>query len=288
MANPYGKKHGPSFDLGLLTLDSYNRAMSTTITLLTDFGERDGYVAAMKGVMLSEAPGAVLVDAGHEIPPQDVRTAAWALYQYWKYYPEGTIHVAVVDPGVGTERAILVVKADGRHLIAPNNGLLTWVLADAERVEVAVLSESVHRPADVSSTFHGRDIMAYAAALLAGGRPVDTKAFPPKDVEQPDWAHVKQHRERLEGNVVHIDHFGNIVTSITKLHLNEAGWPAFFVETRTRTVAGPSRTYGDGEEGEALALIGSSGHLELAVAQGSAAEALGLVVGSAVVVVPAG
>jgi S-adenosylmethionine hydrolase len=258
--------------------------MGQIITFLTDFGDRDGYVAAMKGVVLTEAPDARIVDAAHGIPPQDVRAAAWVLMQYWRDFPQGTIHVAVVDPGVGTTRRILMVEADGRILLAPDNGLLTWVLVDANERRLAQVTPEVHRPGAPSNTFHGRDIFAYAAGRLAAGDPFDALSEPVQEPVCPDWAAVTSRGSRHTGEVVHIDHFGNAVTSVRDTHLRGADAAHVRVHVGSLHLRGLSRTYADVPDGEPLVLLGSTGHLEVSVSGGAAAAALGLSRGDVVVV----
>src|SRR5690606_33505136 len=142
-------------------------ALMTRITLLTDFGTADGYVAAMKGVIAARAPGIVIDDASHDIPPGDVAAAAWTLSRYWNLYPPGTVHVVVVDPGVGSERRALAAEVDGRLFVAPDNGVLTWVLAEAGDAAVVAIEAARLFRTPVSATFHGRDVFAPVAAELA-------------------------------------------------------------------------------------------------------------------------
>ena len=255
------------------------------VTLLTDFGAADSYVAAMKGVILSLAPQATVIDASHEIPPQNVRAGAWVLGQYWNFYPDGTIHAAVVDPGVGTDRDALLVEADGYFFLAPDNGLLSWVLKQAKQIRLRKLRPDIHRPGEVSSTFHGRDVFAYAAGLLAAGR------SKPEDISDktnsvivPSWAVVRIEDGRIVGEIAHIDRFGNLITNITKRQVEETGWTSCLIR------AGPTgnirlcKTYGDSKTGELIALYGSSGTLELAVSDGSAQKQSRLTCGATVIV----
>ena len=241
------------------------------ISLLSDFGTADAYVAAMKGVILSLAPHAAIVDVSHDIPPQDIRAGAWVVGQCWNFYPAGTIHVAVVDPGVGTDRDALLVEADWQIFLSPDNGLLSWVLKQAKQVRLRKLRADVHRPGDISSTFHGRDVFAHAAGLLASGRAKPEDISDEADsVIMPSWAMVHVEPDRIVGEVVHIDRFGNLITNIQQKQVEEAGWKSFLIQ------AGPSanirlhKTYGEAKDGELIALFGSSGTLEIAIAGGSA------------------
>ncbi|HOW98178.1 MAG TPA: SAM-dependent chlorinase/fluorinase [Kiritimatiellia bacterium] len=257
------------------------------VTLLTDFGTGDGYVAAMKGVLCSRAPRATVVDAAHDIPPHDVAAAAWTLGQYWRYFPPGTIHVAVVDPGVGTERAILLVEADSHLFLAPDNGVLTWVLRQARRVALRRLKAAVHGET-VSTTFHGRDILAHAAGLLAAGHAtVEQLGEDIRELVMPAWAAVERVGDGLRGQIVHVDRFGNLITGIQRHQALESVGAAFTATAGGfRDIPG-RRTYADAQPGELIALFGSSDTLELAVNGGSAAERTGLGRGQAVVLHPA-
>jgi len=243
--------------------------MRSTVTLLTDFGEQDGYVAAMKGVILSEAPGTWVVDAAHNISPQDVRAGAWVLSQYWECYPLGTIHVAVVDPGVGTDRKALMLEANGRYFVGPDNGLLAWVLERVKDVTAFAIRSHVHRPGPVSSTFHGRDIFAYAAGRFAAGDKLMDLAAPVDQLIRPAWSRVQVDAASITGEVVHIDRFGNLIASITTTHL-EGAQPKR-ISVGDRSVSRLARAYAEVEPGAPLALIGSSGHLEISLCGESAA-----------------
>lgn len=257
------------------------------ITLLTDFGTADAYVAAMKGVILSLAPQATVVDTSHDILPQDIRAGAWVLGQFWNSYPEGTIHVAVVDPGVGTARDALLIEADGHWFLAPDNGLLAWVLKQAKQVRLRKLRAGVHRPGEVSATFHGRDVFAHAAGLLASGRAIPKELSDETDsIIMPSWTVVQMEPDRIVGEVVHIDRFGNLITNIQRKQIEETGWKSFLIQAGTSAGIRLYKTYGDAQEGESIALFGSSGTLELAVAGGSAEKETRLTHGARIVVLP--
>ncbi|MCF7838298.1 MAG: SAM-dependent chlorinase/fluorinase [Candidatus Marinimicrobia bacterium] len=246
------------------------------ITLLTDFGWQDGYVAAMKGVILSAAPAARLVDAAHDVQPQDIVGAGWALAQYWACYPAGTIHLAVVDPGVGTDRAALLAEADGQWFLAPDNGLLDFVAAAAAQYAVRRLRPGWHRPAGCAATFHGRDIFAYAAGrLVAGDDPAaftdSLAAASPAALPAP-----RPSGHGLAGRIIHCDRFGNLITNIAAATAAEAVPRPWHVLVAGYVFEQVRRTYADVAPGEKLALFGSSGLLELAINQGSARERLRL------------
>jgi len=261
--------------------------------LTTDFGTADGYVGVMKGVMLSIAPGVRLVDLSHEVPPQDVRRAAFVLYTAVPFFPPDTVHLAVVDPGVGTDRRAIAVQVPQGFLVGPDNGLFTYVLAEAEEWRAVELRDPAYRLPQVSGTFHGRDIFAPAAAHLARGVPMERLGPPVPDPVLLPLPRLEVREDRLEGEVLYIDRFGNVVTSIGRLRWAGNGLvldAAFrraapplrlaaagaVVKVGGRTIHGVRRTYGEVAVGESLALVGSTGFLEIAVRQGDAARTLGV------------
>ncbi len=255
------------------------------VTLLTDFGLADAYVAEMKGVVLSLAPDACLVDTCHEVARHDIRAGAWTLGQYWSRFPAGTIHVAVVDPGVGTDREALLVEADGHHFVAPDNGLLSWVLKGARRVHLRRLKPSVHLPGPLSATFHGRDVFAYAAGLLAGGQALpEDIAEPVKSVHMPSWAAVYAQDGALVGEVVHVDRFGNLITNLSRRQIEETVGKPFSIHAGSYEDIRQCRTYGDAKEGDLIALFTAADTLEIAISGGSAAQNTPLRRGTQVVV----
>lgn len=240
---------------------------SVRVTILTDFGTADGYAAALAGVVASLAPGAVVDHASHAIDPGDLRGAALALSRYAFLYPEGTVHVVVVDPGVGTARRALVARVDGRYFVAPDNGVLTPILAaGSDSVLVSVEDEMLESKA--SATFHGRDIFAPTAARLANGTPVHALGPPLDDPVLLDWPEAQRdpHGQTV-GEVLEVDRFGNLVTNVPADWL-EAGARVWVEETEIGPVR---RTYGEVEPGEPLALVGSIGMLEVSVRDASAA-----------------
>ncbi len=263
------------------------------ITLLTDFGLADAYVGAMKGVVLAANPQATLVDLTHDVPPQDVLQGAFLLGTAWHYFPAGTIHVAVVDPGVGTERRALLLEAHGHLFLAPDNGLLTFILPsqDADTplhqpyraglpqgFRAYTLTNSRYWRHPVSATFHGRDIFAPVAAHLSQG-------LAPKDAGDPMDSLIRLaipvpiwRDDRLAGHVLHVDRFGNVVTTLLEAAL--AGWESLVLEVGGTTVRGLVHTYAEADG--LAALIGSHGYLEIAMSNGSAAQVLGVKVGDEV------
>jgi S-adenosylmethionine hydrolase len=242
-------------------------------------------VAALKGVLLSACPGARIVDAAHDIAPQDVRAAAWVLCQYWSYYPAGSIHVAVVDPGVGSARNVVLADVDGHRFLVPDNGLLTWVLHGASRFRCWKLRDDVQRPGVRSSTFHGRDIFAYAAGRLAAGAVVPGEmADPVDDVEQADWPLTQQSGNRVSGRVIHADRFGNLITNIARSRLEELGWDRPRVRAGEWTAEAWVTHYAEAPGHTLVAVWGSSGMLELSWKEGSARQQTGVEPGAPVVV----
>jgi S-adenosylmethionine hydrolase len=256
--------------------------MSRRITLLTDFGTVDGYVGAVKGVIAARGSAVLVEDVSHEIPQGDVRGASRALRRYWRLYPEGTVHLAVVDPGVGTARQPLACEADGRFLVAPDNGLLSGVFADASAWGIVRIEDSIGpppAPAGLSATFHARDVFAPAAAHLALGRSLDAlgpRVTDPVRLEEPEPV---RHGSDASGVVVGVDHFGNLLTNLPGAWL-ATGAVVKAAGRDVRTV----RTYGDASVGEVVALVGSDGRVEVAARDGSAAEELRLGLGAPVVI----
>lgn len=257
--------------------------MPPIITLLTDFGTRDGYVAAMKGVILGICPAARIVDLTHEVAPQAVGEAAFLLSTIAPHYPEDTIHTVVVDPGVGSDRRSLAARCGGQVYVAPDNGVLSWVVAPAAPYEaVSLTARRYWRPA-VSHTFYGRDVFAPVAAHLAAGVPLDALGPAVDDLAMLDIPQARRHADgATEGAIIHVDHFGNLITNIPAAWLVGGGERT--VEIGGARIGGVATTYSEAMPGELLALVGGShGNLEVAVRDGSAAERLGLGVGARVV-----
>lgn len=251
------------------------------VTLLTDFGTADGYVAAMKGVLASLAPGALLDDVAHDLPRGDVRAGSWALRRFWKRFPEGTVHLAVVDPGVGTERRALAVKADGRFVVCPDNGVATSVLEEAAGWRAVELAGVDAPESAVSATFHGRDLFAPAAARLATGARLEELGPEVADPIRLEETRAEKVERRARGQVVHVDRFGNLVTDVPGEWVGSDA--SVEVAGRSLPVLG---TYGQVEPGELLALVNSDGRLEVAARDASAASILGCEPGSPVEVSP--
>jgi S-adenosyl-L-methionine hydrolase (adenosine-forming) len=247
------------------------------VTLLTDFGTRDGYVGAVKAVIATVFPGVRIDDVSHALAPGDVSGAALALGRYWDRYPSGTVHLAVVDPGVGTGRRALAVEADRRLLVAPDNGVLSRVFEAAARFRVVEIVNPEYTLPDPSRTFHGRDVFAPVAAFLARG--VHLSRFgpvvdDPVVIGEPD---VEEEGDALVGRVVSQDRFGNLVTNLPGGSLETAS--GVEVEGRSIPVV---RTYAEGESRQVVALVNSDGRLEVAARGSSAAKILNAGVGTLV------
>lgn len=258
------------------------------VVLLTDFGSIDTYVGVMKGVIADLAPSAAIVDLNHAVPPGDIRQAAFKLWQSVHYFPIGSIFVIVVDPGVGTERRPIVVRWQGRDLVAPDNGVLTYLLAQSSADLAVELAEPRYQRQPVSTTFHGRDIFAPAGGHLAAG--VQLEAFGPsvQDLVQFELPKLERRSESsLLGEIVHVDRFGNLITSIGRLQRRPPGltfspWlPSAepgsladdaYAHLPDGTELPLASTFGDVPRGEPVAYLGSEGLLEIAINGGSAAE----------------
>ncbi len=253
------------------------------LTLLTDFGTDDTFVGVMKGVIHQRCAAARIVDLTHAIGAQDVRHGGYALADAWRYFPPGTIHVAVVDPGVGGDRRIIAARVGGHIAVAPDNGLLTAVFGQVEPDEVRDVNNGAIFLKSISRTFHGRDIFAPTAGALAAGMAFEDVG-PPAD----DWLTLDLPRPIVaddgvvRGEVIHVDRFGNLITNM----------PGTMLPLLPRVAAGDvndiamRRHYGEAAVGELLGIVGSHGRLEIAVNGGSAATKLGVAVGAAVTAMP--
>jgi S-adenosylmethionine hydrolase len=245
------------------------------ITLTTDFGQIDGYVAAMKGVILGICPQAVLVDISHEVRPQAVSQAAYLLSFVAPYFPPGTVHLVVVDPGVGSERRAMAIQSERARYVAPDNGVLSLALAqDPARAAVELRAPQFHL-AKVSATFHGRDIFAPAAAHLACGASLQEMgpSLQPSDLASFPVSHPVMEAPGIwQAEVLHVDRFGNLVTNFVA---TTATGPLSILAGGER-IEGLRRTFADVDPGQFVAYVGSGGYLEIAVREGSAAERLAL------------
>lgn len=263
------------------------------ITLTTDFGTRDSYVGAMKGVILGLCPDAQLVDITHEIAPQDITAAAFVMHTCVDAFPAGTVHLVVVDPGVGTQRHPLALQTPLAFYVGPDNGVLSLILQaamtrwSAAELRAVALSEPRFWRDQVSATFHGRDMFAPVAAYLARGveiaamgRPLPIDTLVKLPIPEPIWSGSQS----LQGEVVYVDHFGNCVSNITATHLAQIGsLVTVRVKVGSHQFDSIKRTFGDVTPGTALALISSSGNLEIALRNGNASGTLQIAPGERVV-----
>lgn len=255
------------------------------ITLTTDFGSDSPYVAAMKGVILSLDPAARLVDLTHAVPPQDVRAGALVLADVCRWFPPDTIHVAVVDPGVGTARALIYARIGAQQFLAPDNGLVSRLALRERPSTIIALTNRAYWLPQVSATFHGRDILAPVAAHLSLGVAPERLGQPLSSLVTLHWEEPRVTAGKIEGQVQAIDSFGNLITDITAQML--AGVPSgaeTVVACDDHETLGLYRTYADQPAMTFIALVGSSGHLELAIVGESAAAMLGVRIGAPVTV----
>jgi len=274
--------------------------MSKIIALLSDFGNRDTYVGTMKGVILGIAPEIRLVDISHNVDPQHVRQGAFMLQSVFHHFPQGTIFLVVIDPGVGSMRRPIALHGGGYTFVAPDNGVLSYVMEVLGQGEVVELLNTDYWLPEVSRTFHGRDIFAPVAAHLAAGVPLGELGEPSGQVVRLPRPQMDVNERRVTGEVMHIDHFGNITTSIgylfwegeTSLTLTPAfddNLPSVQVGAESATVLVHGEviysiraSYSEALRGDFLAVVGSSGYLEVAVNQGNAADRLDVAVGDRV------
>ncbi len=247
------------------------------ITLLTDFGLKDPYVGIMKGVILGLNPKAALVDLTHQVGPGDVARAAHILRESFSFFPSGTTHVAVVDPGVGANRKPILVKSRNHFFVGPDNGLFWPIIKTDPKVLLIHLTHKEFFLPHISRTFHGRDIFAPVAGHLSLGIDASQMGEIMKDpVTLPDTAPV-QRGDTLLGRVVGIDHFGNVITNIRREDLTRfVKNNQTVIRVSEETIEGIKKTYADGEKGKLLALFGSTDHLEIAVNSGRADRVLNL------------
>jgi S-adenosylmethionine hydrolase len=256
------------------------------ITLTTDFGLKDPYVAEMKAVILSICPNAMIIDVSHQIDKFNVKMGAYVLASASPYFPKGTIDVAVVDPGVGTKRRPLCIQTKHGHLIGPDNGVLV-LAAKAQGIEhVYEITNPKFMLPNVSNTFHGRDIFAPAAAHLANGKLPSDLGGETRKITTPEFAKVIRKKAGLVGEVIHVDDFGNVITNIRQKELASMGTiKVMRVKVKnTRFTMKFRRAYGEVEAQEPLALIGSHNFLELSINQGNASRVFNVKNGDRVVV----
>jgi len=273
--------------------------MSRVITLTTDFGTGDGYVASMKGVILGINPQATVVDISHSVEPQSIRQASFILHTSWRYFPEGSIHVVVVDPGVGSHRKAVILKTASACFITPDNGALSYVLHEIAEMQAqhshAKISQATNRSLPdeceavsltrkeywrhpVSATFHGRDVFAPVAAHLSLDIPITEFGESVNSLTVfPIPTPFQDATGQMVGHIIHIDRFGNLITNLRSRHIPSGGAA---IEVRNQRIDNTSRYYSQGSG--LMALIGSNDYLELSFRDGSAASILGAQVGDTI------
>lgn len=277
-------------------------ANPSTICLLTDFGLKDHYVGTMKGVLRNHAPQAHLVDLSHDVPAGHIRAGSFLLRSAYQYFPEGTVYLVVIDPGVGTSRDILAARAHGQYFIAPDNGVLSSVLDESEAELIVHVTDDSHFLKPVSNTFHGRDIFAPLAACVANGVALKSLGDVAREIIHLPHTEPELTDGQMVGHVQYVDHFGNAITNIAETLINQfcteqgvsrggltvkikaengSGNGAGLSSTqpgipRGYTIHSIADTYARHEANQPIALIGSTGYLEIALNQGNAAEYLKL------------
>ena len=249
------------------------------IVLLTDFGTRDAFVGILKGVILNKAPKARIGDLCHEIPPQDIRSAAFQLMTSCPFFPGRSLFVCVVDPGVGSKRKILYVRTDRHQFLAPDNGLLSWVLEREQPREIREVRNEKLFLRPVSCTFQGRDIFAAVAGALLAGTPASQLGPSLKEWKKIPFPQVRKTPQGVRGEILTMDRFGNLVTNLAPQDLPPP--PIAFQVASTR-LYGLSSSYSEAAKGRPLAILGSSGFIEISTREASAAEKLRLKPGDAV------
>jgi S-adenosylmethionine hydrolase len=244
------------------------------VTLLTDFGIRDPYVAAMKGAILQTCPRAHVVDLCHDVPPHNILAGAFTLAQTAPYFPPGTLHVVVVDPGVGTDRAILAARFGQQTFLFPDNGVITLVAEVMPLTALHACRNAQYVPNRTSTTFQGRDVFAPVAAQILNGLNIARLGPQPTTHKLFDLPQPTVENNRIAGQVIHVDHFGNLITNISQSIVREnfTDWGSLAVTCNARKVGELVATYGLVEVGEALAVFNSMDLLEIAVNQGRADE----------------
>jgi S-adenosyl-L-methionine hydrolase (adenosine-forming) len=259
------------------------------VTLLTDFGLRDHFVAAMKGVMLSLNPNLTLVDITHDIPAQDIHSAAFTLSQAYSCFPPGTIHLAVVDPGVGSARKALAVSAGTHFFVAPDNGILSYVHKSQEDFAAYEITADHYFRKPVSSTFHGRDVFAPIAGYISRDIPLrQLGPALPKPVQLKIPVPTKMREDLIQAAVLAVDHFGNLITNLMPGDLpvfDPANPHTVKMLAGQKEITAFHRTYSEGRPGEIFVVPGSTGYLEIVMKEGSAASALNLKSGAPIGVI---
>jgi S-adenosyl-L-methionine hydrolase (adenosine-forming) len=248
------------------------------ITLTTDFGTRDPFAGIIKGVIAGINPDAAVIDLTHAVAPQNVREGAFILSISKPYFPKGTVHVTVVDPGVGGQRRAIAADIGDCFFVGPDNGVLSWVLGDAKRAVIRQIANPEYIRHPVSATFHGRDIFAPAAAYLSAGVPIGDLGPAVDDPVMFPFPRARERDREIRGEILYIDRFGNLITNIRP----EDPDGVREISIGDKTIGGLSENYGQGGGREVIALVGSTDFIEIAVNLGSAADEIGASVGDEV------
>ena len=261
------------------------------ITLTTDFGTSDTYVGVMKGVILGINPNAQIIDLTHAIPPQDIHEAAFSIYAAYRYFPKGTIHIIVVDPGVGSDRQAIVSRIGDAFFVCPDNGVLSYLLHSIgsegrHAIDAVAIQDSVYYLPEVSNTFHGRDVFAPVAAHLSLGVPLEDIGPPVQTLVQLPIPKIDISGDTFVGQIIKIDRFGNLITNISKDAFEAFldGDVTYEIRAGNTSLNRLNAAYAESGVGKPLAIIGSSGLLEIAINGGNAKEGLGIKWGDPVVI----
>jgi S-adenosyl-L-methionine hydrolase (adenosine-forming) len=254
------------------------------ITLTTDFGRRDWFVGIVKGVILGVNPSARLIDVTHDLPPGDIGYGAFALAAACQFFPPGTVHVAVVDPGVGSARGAIAIQTGKFFFVGPDNGVLSWAVRKDKVIAIHKLKNESFFLRPVSATFHARDVFAPVAAHIANGTPLSALGPPINDFVRLVWPEARSCGGEAVGQVLYVDNFGNAITNLEVSALENHGGATLEVLNAGERICYVAEFYQAVPAGEAVAVTGSSGFLEIAINGGSAAKELDLAVGSEILI----
>ena len=253
------------------------------VTLITDFGWGGEYVGAMKGAILKVNDRCLVTDITHQISPQNILQAAHVLQNSYRFYPPGTVHVVVVDPGVGMERRAMALEKEGWFFVGPDNGVFSGLLAGKGKAEAYEIVDREYGLRPVSPTFHGRDIFAPAAGHLSLGLPPGKLGPRAENLVRRDFPQPQETKKELGARILWADSFGNLLTNVPQKGFGRAlAARSFQIKGKGWKIDRLSRTYGEGKPGQPMALFGSGGWLEISVNQGNALETLGLKPGEAI------
>ncbi len=255
------------------------KAQNSLVCLLTDFGVKDTYVGVVKGILLAAVPSLQLVDLTHSIPPQDIRAAAFELMASVSEFPKNTMFISIVDPGVGSDRKILYAEGGGHRFMAPDNGLLSWVFKNKKPTKVIA----------IDPTFHGRDIFAPMAGRILKGEALSKMGKAVKTWEKLTFPQVKKIGSQWQGEILHVDGFGNLITNflskdLAPLRNSSKVWFDFGASDKPLTVRGLADSYSAVDKGKFLAIPGSAGFIEISVREGDASQSAGISRGAPVTV----